>query len=99
VVSTTLPKQGSYCDILLDNVIVGKQRVSTGVGLQAGFKVVKLNEDDNTPPPQYLYAQQSQTYVQTENSVLSQQSMSHKASASKLSNHPWTNKGQNLRDE
>jgi hypothetical protein len=47
--------------------------------LQAGFEVVKSNEDNDTPPPQYIYVQQSQTYVQTVISVLSQQSMSHKA--------------------
>jgi hypothetical protein len=50
-----------------------------GVGLQAGFKVVKLNETTTLPPLQYIYIQQSQTYVQTVISVLSQQSMNHKA--------------------
>jgi hypothetical protein len=50
-----------------------------GVGLQAGFKVVKSNEMTTLPPLQYIYVQQRQTYVQTMISVLSQQSMSHKA--------------------
>jgi hypothetical protein len=53
--------------------------LSMGIGLQARFEVVKSNETTTPLPPQYIYIQQCQTYVQTMKSVLSQQSMSHKA--------------------
>jgi hypothetical protein len=45
------------CDVYALMCSKWVSRGSVGIGLQARFEVVKLNEDNNTPPLQYLYVQ------------------------------------------